>query len=470
VLGYLVPEFPGQTHAFFWREITALERAGARPVLVSTRHPRRPAAHRWADAAAARTTYLADPTARAAAGVAGVLARAVTTGRWRAVLREARAAALAGAGGAAGPRADARPSADAGADGDALAGQAGGDRSAGAGRPAARLRAAARAAGLTLAAARLAALGRAGGWQHLHVHSCADAAQVAALARLLGGPPYSLTLHGPLADYGGNQRGKWRGAAFGLAITADLQGGLRAALGPDAPAVVALAPMGVDPDAFARALPYRPWAGAGPLRLVACGRLNPAKGHDDLLRALRLLVDRGLDARLVVLGEDEQGGAGHRRDLEALVGALGLADRVRLPGAVGEDRVRAELGAAHVFALASHAEPLGVAVMEALAMALPVVVCEGGGVGELVTDGRTGLLVPPRDPEALAVAVARVAADPALATALGAAGRRHVVAGYASARGARTLLELVVPGTAPPSGAARARAATAPAPAVGGPR
>ena len=468
VLGYLVPEFPGQTHAFFWREVAALERAGARPVLVSTRRPRRAAPHPWAAAAAARTTYLADPSPRALAGAARELARAVAAGRTGAVLREARAAA---GGDRATPEAPpARTSSATAPDAPdappAVPRPGALVRAPAAARPALRVarparpalraaRAALRAAGLTLAAARLAALARAGGWQHVHVHSCGDAAQVAALARLLGGPPYSLTLHGPLADYGGNQRGKWRGAAFGLVITARLHDEARAALGGDLPATVGVAPMGVDPESPAPDRRYRPWPGTGPLRLVACGRLNPAKGHDDLVRAVRLLVDGGLDARLVVLGEDERGGAGYRRDLEALVDRLGLADRVRLQGAVGEDRVRAELGAAHVFALASHAEPLGVAVMEALAAALPVVVCAGGGVGELVVDGRTGLLVPPRDPAALAAGVARVAADPALATALGAAGRAHVVARYGSDRGARTLLGLVAgarPGAAPGAG------------------
>ena len=443
VLGYLVPEFPGQTHAFFWREVAALERAGARAALVSTRRPARPAAHPWAAEATARTTYLADPSPRALAAAVAVLGRAAVAGRAPGVLREAGAAAAGSAGGAA--------------------------------------RRTIRAAGLTLAAARLAALARAGGWSHVHVHSSADAAQVAALARLLGGPGYSLTLHGPLADYGGNQRGKWRRADFGLVITEGLRRDLRAVLGPDLPATLAVAPMGVDPAASAPARPYRPWPGAGPLRLVSCGRLNPAKGHDDLVRAVRLLVDDGLDARLVVLGEDEDGGHGYRRDLEALVAGLGLAGRVRLPGAVGEDRVRAELAGAHVFALASHAEPLGVAVMEALAATLPVVVCAGGGVGELVDDGRTGLLVPPRDPAALAAGVARVAADPALATALGAAGRRHVLAGYGSDRGAGTLLALVgarSPDAAgardaagAPAGATdRPRRPLAPAPADGGPR
>lgn len=413
VLGYLVPEFPGQTHTFFRREIEALERAGARPVLVSTRRPRRPAAHPWAPAAAARTTYLADPSPAGVLAAAGVLARALRGGQWRALAREARAAA-APAGTHPAPRG-----------------------------PVAAVRRAGRTAVLVAAGARLAALARAGGWAHVHVHSCGHAAQVAAFARLLGGPPTSLTLHGPLGDYGGNQRGKWRGAAFGLVITEGLRRDVAAALGPDLPPVVAVAPMGVDPERFARSRPYESWKGSGPLRLVATGRLNPAKGHDDLLRAVRLLVDDGTDARLVVLGEDEQGGVGHRRDLEALVAALGLADRVRLPGAVGEDRVRAALEDAHVFALASHAEPLGVAVMEALALELPAVVCAGGGVGELVRDGDTGLLVPPRDPAALAAAVARVAGDPDLARGLGRRGRAHVAASYASARGARTLLDLV---------------------------
>jgi hypothetical protein len=126
-------------------------------VLVSTRRPRRPAAHRWAAGAAVRTTYLADPSPAAVAGAAGVLARAVVAGRARAVLHEARAAAAGDRAPAAGrtplaPRARARS----------------------------RARAAARAAGLTLAAARLAALARAGGWRHVHVHSCGDAAQVPA--------------------------------------------------------------------------------------------------------------------------------------------------------------------------------------------------------------------------------------------------------------------------------------------------
>lgn len=409
VLGYLVPEFPGQTHAFFWREVAALTRAGVRPLLVSTRRPRgTAAAHAWAGRAAARTRYLTDWSP----GAVAVLVRAVRAGRVRAVVREVRAAA-----------------ADVGV---------------------------LRASGLALAGARLAALARQGRWQHLHVHSCAGAAQVAVLAHALAGVPYSLQLHGPLADYGGNQRAKWRHASFALVITEDLRREVRAALAGDLPPVVAVAPMGVDPDRFARTTPYVPHPpdepGSGPLRVVSCGRLNPSKGHDDLVRAVRLLVDAGRDVELTVAGEDEHGGTGYRRDLEALVTASRLEHRVHLLGSVGEDEVLAVLERAHVFALASHAEPLGVAIMEAMALELPVVVADGGGVRALVRDG-TGLLVPPRDPAALAAALARVADDPGLASGLGRRAREHVVEGFGSDRSARTLARLLTEApTGPPAG------------------
>jgi glycosyltransferase involved in cell wall biosynthesis len=308
-----------------------------------------------------------------------------------------------------------------------------------------------RAAGLTVAAAHLASVARRDHWRHLHVHSCGRAAQVAVLAHALTGLPYSLSLHGPLADYGGNQRSKWRGAAFGLVITEGLRREVAHALGGDLPPAVAVAPMGVDPVRFARSAPYVPWAPPGALRLVSCGRLNASKGHDDLVRAVRLLTDAGREVELVIAGEDEHRGSGYRVELEALVARLGVADRVRLLGSVGEDEVRHQLERAHVFALASHAEPLGVAIMEAMALELPVVVGDGGGVGALVVHGVTGLLVAPRDPAGIAAAVTGLADDPRLAVALGARARRHVVAGFSSDRSARTLLRLVERTTAEPT-------------------
>jgi colanic acid/amylovoran biosynthesis glycosyltransferase len=97
------------------------------------------------------------------------------------------------------------------------------------------------------------------------------------------------------------------------------------------------------------------------------------------------------------------------------------------------------LQAAHVFALASHEEALGVATMEAMAMSVPVVVTRVGGVPELVTDGVEGLLVPPRDPAALAAAVAHVLRDADLAERMGRAGRTKVEKAFHSRLSAERL-------------------------------
>src|SRR5205823_3125619 len=77
----------------------------------------------------------------------------------------------------------------------------------------------ARILALAIIGAELAALARSEGFNHVHVHSCADAAHVALFAHLLSGLTYSITLHGPLDDYGPNQREKWRHAAFAVVIT-----------------------------------------------------------------------------------------------------------------------------------------------------------------------------------------------------------------------------------------------------------
>ena len=156
------------------------------------------------------------------------------------------------------------------------------------------------------------------------------------------------------------------------------------------------------------------------------------------LRALRAVLDRGVAARLSVLGE----GPG-RPALEAVARELGLGAAVRFAGSVAEDGVREALGRADLFLLPSHAEPLGVVVMEAMAMGVPVVVTRAGGVPEIVTDGVDGVMVPPGDPGALAAAIVDLAADPGRRGALADAGRRAVVERFDARVGARPLFELL---------------------------
>ena len=403
-IGYLIPQFPGQTHVFFWREIAELERLGAVVALLSTRLPPMALmAHGWTGQAVARTTYLGRPRL---AGVPLALAR-LPREIWAEARREGFLAELALC---------AEP------------------------------------------ARRLARTCAARGIAHLHVHSCGRAAMVAALARAChGGPSYSLTLHGPLSDYGPGQPLKWRGAAFATVITRKLLGEVRAALGPEIAGRCDVRAMGVDTDRFARRAPYAPPVEGAPLRVFACGRLNEVKGHADLLAAVAALPALGIDARLEIAGEDDEGGTGYRRVLEERIDALGLAGRARLLGAIGEDEVRARLEAAHVFALASWHEPLGVAYMEAMSCGVPVIGTDAGGVRELIAPGETGLLVPPRDPGALAAAIASLAADPGRCRRLAEAGRARIVADFHSGLGARLIHDRVA--ALAPSGAAERRPA-----------
>ncbi|MDR7082011.1 glycosyltransferase involved in cell wall biosynthesis [Arthrobacter ginsengisoli] len=228
-----------------------------------------------------------------------------------------------------------------------------------------------------------------------------------------------------------------------MVITKRLLGDIEAQLGGALPGRIAVAPMGVDTTNFTRNFPYEPWTGEGPAKIFSCGRLNPSKGHKDLLAAVRLLTDSGIDARLVIAGEDELGGTGYRLELERLIAELDLAGRVSLLGAVSEGVIRTGLEDAHVFALASHAEPLGVAIMEAMSLSVPVVVTGAGGVPELVQDQHSGLLVRTNNPAHLAAALARVLNTPDLAGQLGTEGRRRVANRFDSTRGAGILAQLI---------------------------
>jgi glycosyltransferase involved in cell wall biosynthesis len=203
-----------------------------------------------------------------------------------------------------------------------------------------------------------------------------------------------------------------------------------------------VAPMGVDLDRFQRATPYRPAESGGPVRLFTCGRLHPGKRHDLLIRATGLLRADGIDARLVIAGEDADSGTGQfRRDLEALIAELNLAEYVRLPGALSEGDIRRELESAHVFGLSSDTEALGIVMVEAMAMRVPVVTTDVGGTTELVKNGENGLAVQPRDPAALAAAIRQIATDPVLAEKFSTAGRATVEAGFGSGRSADTIVK-----------------------------
>ncbi len=387
-IGYLIPQFPGQTHIFFWRECDALGDMNVTTKLFSTRPPPPGLiAHDWSDQAIALTEYLGKiRPLRALATLLRIPPRV-----WLKDVRREGATLLK----------------------DLLI--------------------------CAAAADQLAQSCKTAGISHVHVHSCGRAALIATLAHHLTGLTYSITLHGPMSDYGVGQRLKWRHAAFATVITRKLRALLPDQLGPDLPDRIIVQPMGVDVDALNRETPYIPAQPDTPIRLFSCGRLNVVKGHQDLMQAVRLLRDRGFDATLEIAGEDDDGGDGYHAELQRHCDALNLQNHVTLLGAVSAETVKQKLLTAHIFALASWHEPLGVAYMEAMACGVPTIATNSGGVPELITDGENGLMVPPKDPAALADAIERIARDSDLAHHLSTTGRDYVVANCASRLGAETL-------------------------------
>jgi glycosyltransferase involved in cell wall biosynthesis len=166
---------------------------------------------------------------------------------------------------------------------------------------------------------------------------------------------------------------------------------------------------------------FRPLRDAGTARdehagsplLVFVGRLQPWKGVETALRALVLLPG----VRLLIAGDGED-----RARLEGLAVALGVADRARFLGAVERRSLPALFARADLLIATSHAsETFGIGLVEAQACGLPVVASRFGGFPEVVDEGRTGLLYPPRDHAALAAAVRTLLDDPARRAAMAAA-------------------------------------------------
>jgi glycosyltransferase involved in cell wall biosynthesis len=389
-----VPQFPGQTHIFFWREIQHLERMGIEVHLFSTMPPPPGLiSHSWSQEAMDRTTYLGT---RSVLALLSALPRAPMPELLPELRRDGAAVAK-----------------------DALI--------------------------CLPAAQRLLAECKRRGITHVHAHSCGRAAMISALAQRMGGLEYSLTLHGPLQDYGPAQPFKWRGARFATIITRKIHAEMQRDMASDLPATIRIQAMGVDAETLTRDAPYAPPDAGEPLRIFTCARLHFVKGHQDLMEAVALLRDRGVNVQLEIAGEDDDGGTGYRHVLEQKIVDLDLGGQVTLLGAIDADEVKRRLCQAHLFVLASWAEPLGVAYMEAMSCAVPTIGTDAGGVPELIENGRDGILVPPQDPGAMADAITRLAADPALLSQLSAAGRQTIVQRFDSRLGAETLIQEIWP-------------------------
>ncbi len=170
---------------------------------------------------------------------------------------------------------------------------------------------------------------------------------------------------------------------------------------------------------------------AGAPLVFALGRLHGNKAFDVLIEA----VARCPGVHLWLAGEGPL-----RRELEALAGRLGVADRTRFLGWQADPAPL--FAAADVFVVPSRHEPLGSALLEGWMHRVPVVAAASQGPRFLISDGDTGLLVPVDDPGAMAAAIGRLAAEPELAARLAAAGRAAFEADYTVAAAVTRYLEL----------------------------
>lgn len=399
-IGYFIPQFPGQTHAFFWRERQALKELGVEATLISTSCPSQAVIpHDWSKQAKNETTYLVPLSLADVFNVVVVLLQAGVNAwiRCLQVVMQANDVSI--------PQ---------------------------------KLRLIA----LIPVSAKLVWLSKVQGWKHIHVHSCASSADIAMFASFLSPISYSLTQHGPaFYTYGPNQAQKWKHASFGTFVSDVLLQDVNEQIGSSLPEQVSVVTMGVNIEDFARRKVYEPWQPGKSCQIFTIGRLNPVKAHEDLIEAVAKLVKKGFDVHLKIAGEDELGGKGYRMTLEKVIQEKRMADRVQLLGAISESSIQNYLEETHIFALASLNEGTSVAIMEAMAMELPVVTTAVGGTPNLITDGLNGILVKPKDPEALAEAIVHVLTDSRLALSLGKQARQTILENYHHRRSAQVLAE-----------------------------
>jgi colanic acid/amylovoran biosynthesis glycosyltransferase len=278
---------------------------------------------------------------------------------------------------------------------------------------------------------------RSFGATHIHAHFGTNSAEVALLAALLADVPFSFTVHGPeefdkpaalhlqrkiqraarvvaVSSYGRSQLYRW-------AESRDWE-------------KIRVVHCGLDAQ-FTQMPEPQPAAATG--TLVCVGRICEQKGQLLLLEALRIVLDRSVDARLVMAGDGPM-----RRQIEERAATLGVADRVRITGWIDGAQVRSEILAARALVLPSFAEGLPVVIMEAMALGRPVISTYIAGIPELVLPS-CGWLVPAGDVEALAGAMIEcLATDEARLRDMGRAGRERALRRHDAYQEAGRLLQM----------------------------
>lgn len=292
-----------------------------------------------------------------------------------------------------------------------------------------------------LQAVQLAIAARDAGITHLHAHFATVATTVARMAARFAGIGYSVTAHAKdifHVDIDAQKLRRKLSDARGVVTVSDFnvdylmgEHGLR-------PPHLSRIYNGLWLDEFRFSAP-----GTRPRHIVAVGRLVEKKGFLDLVDACAALDRQGTDFTCEIIGDGPQ-----RPQLEARIAALGLTRRVRLAGALPRPEVAKALQSAAVSALPcivaddGDRDGLPTVLVEAMALGTPCVSTDVTGVPEVVRHDETGLMVPQRDPAALAEALAALLDDPARRDRLAGNARAMVEADFDVERNAALLREI----------------------------
>jgi len=389
-IGYLIPEFPAQTHIFFWREICALRELGADLTLLSTRKPQSEGKHHFVHEAKKETVYLFPPKIITASLVLVMHPLWVIKSIFYILtLNETKLSQKL------------------------------------------------RLMGIILVATNLLDQARKRNLTHIHSHSCADAAHLLVIAALSKYFTYSLTLHGELALYGTDHKSKFANASFIAMVTYALQDKVANLYNIDKSRLPVIR-MGVDVDKF---LPTKKQKSDAVLKMITVARLSASKGHIFAMQAIKQIKERhpGITLQYTIVGDGELLGY-----LQEQVKALDLAAEVLLVGTAGEHDVIRYLEESDVFVLSSVGyEAAPVSVMEAMASGLVVVSSIIGGTPEMIDHEKDGFLFPQTDVDSLARIIERLVFNPEERMMIGRAARQKAQSHFSSREFARLFFDKI---------------------------
>jgi glycosyltransferase involved in cell wall biosynthesis len=269
----------------------------------------------------------------------------------------------------------------------------------------------------------------------LHNHFANSGATVGLLASKLQPMPWSFTMHGiSETDYpAGMLLGRKIAAAdFVACVSYFARAQAMRLVAPDHWAKLHVVRCGLDFSA----LPARPRSDSA-VRVICVGRLSPEKGQTGLIEAFRPLAGDNSGLELMIVGDGPE-----LKRLKALATRLGVADRVRFAGRLGERDALQQIAAADILVLPSFMEGLPIVLMEAMAMGTAVIASRVAGIPELIEDGKSGLLFTPSDWIELEACLRRVAGDDRLRKRLAAGGRKAVKDRFNIERSANQLRDL----------------------------